>query len=95
MKMREAGTGEARDIDNLRTTGDLIFNLPYPRVNKIDQHYRQHTHIRIHIKIHMIEETLDNKDEEKETAWSTYNINEGKEREGDFEDYARKYGQNE
>jgi len=41
----------------------------------------------------MLEGTLNNKDEEKETAWSTNNINKGKEREGDFKDYARKYEQ--
>ena len=93
--MREGGTGEACDIDNLRTTGDLDFNLPHPRVNKTDQHYRQHTHIRIYINLRMLEETLNNKDEEKETAWSAHNINEGKEREKDFEDYARKYRQSE
>jgi len=43
----------------------------------------------------MLEETLNNKDEEKETAWSTHNINEGKEREEEIEDYASKYGQSE
>ena len=95
MKMREVGNGESRDIDDLRTTSDLIFNLPHPRVNKTDQHYHQHTHIRIYINLHMLEETLNNKDEEKETAWSTHNINEGKEREEEIEDYARKYGQSE
>jgi len=39
--------------------------------------------------------TLNNKDEEKETAWSTHDINERKESEGDFKDHARKYGQSE
>jgi len=43
----------------------------------------------------MLEETLNNKGEEKETAWNAHNINEEKVRKGDFEDYARNYGQSE
>ena len=43
----------------------------------------------------MLEGTLNNKEEEKETAWGTNNINEVNERIGDFKDYARKYGQSE
>jgi len=92
MKMGKGGTGEASDIDDLRTTGDLVSNLPHPRVNKAD---RQHTHIRICTSSYIIEGTLNNKDEEKETAWGTNNINEGKEREGDFKDHARKFEQGE
>ena len=93
--MRKGGTREASDIDDLRMTGDFIFNLSQPRVNKADQHYRQHTRVRINTNVHMFEGFLHNKDEDTETAWGTNHINEGKERAGDFKDYARKYGQSE
>jgi len=37
MKMRGVGIGEASNIDDLRTTGDCVFNLPHLRVNRTDR----------------------------------------------------------